>query len=204
MKPSTALSGARPSRKAVSAAAQISQGVIEERRAGAHGVLIIAEARQGFVDEFIQRAQRIAPRHRPVEGFDVAEAFWKSCGDQRHNFACDRVGRKAQPFRRNGARRQGLAIVRIEIPLAACWGVAVHQNMIFDAQFAIEKLHAQLAPRAGPFPKSGLRGEEAIIVANFQRNRGSAPPGLKRLTHPPFARLGDDDFFGTMPGDGAG
>ena len=57
--------------------------MVEERRAGLHRILRVAEGRQAGADEMVERFQRIAPRHRPAETLEIAEMVAEPGLDER-------------------------------------------------------------------------------------------------------------------------
>ena len=79
----------------------------QERGAGLHRVLIVAEARQAMGDEIVQRAQRIGARHRPAEFLEPAEMIGKAALDERDHLARHLIRREAQPSGRNRTRPAG-------------------------------------------------------------------------------------------------
>ena len=59
----------------------------QERRVGLHGILIIAEMRQGVGDEAVQRGEGIGPGYRPGEIFRCAKMVWELLLYQGHDGA---------------------------------------------------------------------------------------------------------------------
>ena len=66
-------------------------------------------------------SQRLRARHRPGEAVELAGVGGEALLDQRDHLARDRVGRERRA-RRHGAGAggaEGLAVVGVEVPLAA-------------------------------------------------------------------------------------
>ena len=144
-------------------------GVIEKGLAHLHGVLIITIKRQASADEMVQRLQRIRPRHRPAEGREIAEMVGEALAHERHDFARDGVRFEALALGRRKAGGQGLAVLLVEIPLAALGLVALHQEARFAAHLPIEELHAIGFALIGPARETTARAEKPIILADVHR-----------------------------------
>ena len=71
-------------------------GVIEERLARQHRVLVVAEARQGLVDEGGEGASGIGPGDGEPERLEISEVIAESRLDQVQDFLRDGVGRRSR------------------------------------------------------------------------------------------------------------
>ena len=136
----------------------------------------------------VERLKRIFARHRPAERFQIAEVLRKTAFHHRHHVAGYVVRLEAAALGERCGLRQGLAVVVVEIPLAALRLIARHEEARGTAHLAVEELHAKFLAALGPQGKAGRRGEEAVITADVRA------PFLHHLGHAPFARFGDGDL----------
>ncbi len=96
-----------------------------------------------------------------------------------------------------GGGLEGLAVVLVEVPLAAGGlAVVVHEDAEAFAHHAVEVLEDELLAAVGPLVEGLGRAEE---VAIFQDVHGDVEVGLPRLDH-----LGDAVLAGLDDGDALG
>ncbi len=143
-------------------------GVIQPRIAFTHGILIVTEQRQAFVDESLQCLLGLFGRHGPAERFQIAEMVRKASLNQRHHFPGNIVRSEAQGAGRLSGRGQGAAVVCIQVPVAAFRLLLVHQQVVATAHPAIEVFHAQLLASLSPLAKLVMTAQEAIVLAYLQ------------------------------------
>ncbi len=132
--------------------------------------------------------------------------------DRFHHHAGDAVGREAARLRDGEAGGQAAAVLGVEVPAPAGRRVALHQQSGVAAHLAVEELQAELFGRVGaPFPGSLLprpvpepvgRTEEAVVVADLDRQAGEHLPPAHVPQHAPLAGVGADDARGPVPLDG--
>ncbi len=120
--------------------------------------------------------------------------------DQRHHLAGDGIRRKAQPGGQPRALRQRLAVVGIEIPLAADRLALLHEKARLPPHLPIEELHAEALAALGPAGETAARGDEAVVLADLHRQAGLRAPGLHHGADAPLARLGRDDALDRVAG----
>ena len=97
---------------------------------------------------------------------------------------------------------RGLAVLEVEVPLAAGRLRPIHEEAGASAHAAIERLHAQRAAVPGPGREVGAWAEETVIIADLHGYGGIGAPILHHRPDPPFAGLGHDDAVGLMTRDG--
>jgi hypothetical protein len=174
--------------------------VEQERRAGLHGILIIAETRQADGYETRERLQRIGARYRPAKFLKLAEVIAEALLDQRHHASRGFVLCKAEPVGRNNGRRQSLAIFRVEIPFTARRLISVYQDCVLSPHFAIEVLHPPCSTPLCPLGEAGATCEEAGIGAYLDRPPRRGFPAFDHRLHTPLARFGHNHAVGRVPG----
>ena len=163
-----------------------------------HGVLVVAEERQGIGYEGLESLERLLPRRGPAEPVEIAEMIGKARSDERHHVARGRVGLEAQPFGRREIRRQGFAVLGIEVPPSSCRLAVLHEETRTLPHDAIEMLHAEAAAPFGPASKVDRAAEEAIVGPEMDRDVESAAPAFYRLEDAELARFGDEHFIGQV------
>jgi hypothetical protein len=176
-------------------------GMIEKILRHLHGVLVIAEILQAILDEMRERLQRIRARHRPAEGFEIAEVIGEAPAHETQHLARDGIGRKPQAFGRNHALGQLAAVLGIVVPLAALGLGALHEEAGAAAHLAVEELHAVLLLRPRPAREFTPCTDEARILADEDGKTQRLAPALHHPLHAPLARLGGDHLRGLMPRD---
>ena len=112
--------------------------------------------------------------------------------DERDHLARDGVGFEARAWwdiARTGSAER-LAVVGVEVPLAADGFVAVHQHAMALALLAVEILHAQGLAALGMGCEFADGAEEVAVFANLQWQTAGLGHGLHRLKNAPVARCG--------------
>ena len=160
---------------------------MQEALAENHSVLMVAEFRQMVADEDVERLQRLRPRDRPAEGFEIAEMAGKAAGDEIENLARDRIGGEARRRLRAEALGRRLAVLGVEVPAPADGLVAVHEHAVRPPHLAIEELHPQPRAALRPAREIGPCREESPVLAQLR------PRLAQRRLDAIFAGLGDDD-----------
>jgi hypothetical protein len=129
----------------------------------------------------------------------------KALVDQIDHFARDRIGRHQE--RRRHVLRTGLAealaVVGVEIPLAARRLLAVHQHAVFLPQLAVPVFEPQLLAAFGVGGKVAHGAEEVRVVAQIQRQMGLRRHGAQGLQHAPVAGGGQQQLLRPEGTDGA-
>jgi hypothetical protein len=147
-----------------------------------------------MADEIVQRLSRLLGGHRPGKVGELPGVVGEMLFDQRHGFAGHCIRREAfgggdQP---RALAAEGLAIVGIEIPLAADRFAIGHQNVVPLALPAVEKLQAQAGFFTGPGVEFIQRTEKVRIGADQQRDVGLLAGGVEFFLHPPIAGFEHD------------
>ena len=81
----------------------------------------------------------------------------------------------------------------VEIPLAACRLLPVHQEPRPAPHVAVEELHPQLLAPLRPGVKIRERNDEARILEQVDRHGHQVPPRLHVLQQSPLSGPGHDD-----------
>ena len=124
-----------------------------------------------------------------------------------HHLAGDGVRRKAARLRDEVAGGQAPAVLGVEVPAPAGGRVAVHQDAGVAAHGAVEEFEAELLGRVGalarallprPFPEPVEGADEAVVVADGDRQAGERFPTAHVLQHAPLAGVGADDARGAV------
>ena len=159
----------------------------EKRLALFHRVLIIAKQGQAGRDEIIERLKRLRAAHRPCEVLQLAEIASKALRHKGQNLLRESIRLEADGGRGAQTLWQRLAVFGIKIPFAACGLVAFHQKAGGAAHVAIEKFHPQLLALADPARKIAAMGDEAIILADINRDAAGRLKAAHGFQHAPFA-----------------
>jgi hypothetical protein len=170
----------------------------------AHRVLVVAEQRQGVLDEVVQGAQRVVPRDREPERLQIPEPVAEPPAHELQHLAGGLVRVDARRPGRGHAGGQPLPVLRVVVPAAAL-GLAGggHQDAGVAAQRAVERVHPRLRPLGGPAREGVGRAEEARVGPDLDRHADRLLPAPGVLEHPPLARPRDDDPPGFVPSHGA-
>ena len=171
--------------------------MVEELLPRQHRILVIAEMRQCGLQEMRECRLGIGAGGGKPEGFERPEMVGKTCLDQINHLAGDRIGGKAQRLRHQKVALRGLAVVMVEIPLAAFRLLAVHQQPGLAAHLAVEILHAQRLAPLSPAIELGMAGDETVVGEDL--NIQGRIKRLQALQHAPLAGFGHADMGGTMP-----
>jgi len=168
-----------------------------------HGVLPVAEAGQDARQEGFQRSLGLIHGGRPTEIVQIAEMI----GKQARNVG-DRALRRgrrdcAQPRWRAESLGQLLAVLSVEVPATAFGIGALHQQARLAAHLAIEILHPQLALISRPSSKTGMRTDEAPVLADIDGQSAGRGERREGFGQPDLARLGDHDAGIGVVGQGA-
>ena len=177
--------------------------MVQERGAGFHGVLIIAEVRQSMCDEIVERAQRIGPRYRPSEFLKLSKMIGKAPFDERHHRSCRFVRRKPPPRGWNSTCRKPLAVRPVIVPFAARWLIAFHEEPMFAPHLAIKMFHPPAAAPGSPDSEPRTAREEAMIGTDFHRRAGECFPAFDHRLDAPFRRFRHYNAARAMPRNGA-
>jgi hypothetical protein len=147
-----------------------------------------------MADEIVQGLPRLLGGHRPGKVGELAGVVGEMLFDERHCFAGHCIRRKA--LRRGDQPRafftEGLAIVGIEIPLAADRFAIGHQNVVPLALPAIEKLQTQAGFFTGPGIEIIERTEKVRVRADQQRDVGLLAGSVEFFLHPPITGFEHD------------
>ena len=165
----------------------------------------MAEFRQAMADEIVQCLSRLLGGHRPGKVGELAGVVGEMLFDQRHHFAghciqCEAFWCGDQPW---AFFAEGLAIVGIEIPLAADRFAIGHQNVVALALPAIEKLQTQAGFFTGPGVEVIQRAEKVRVRADQQRDIGTLAGGVEFFLHPPITGFEHDHGAVFMLGQAA-
>ena len=172
--------------------------------AGPHCVLPTAEVGQALADEALQRLQGLLAGDRPGKRIQRAWVRGKSLGHQLQHAARGLI--RFKPGGRRYGRRplfaEGLAVVGIEVPLAAHRLLAIHQHLVAHPQFAVPVLQAQLLAALGMRGKVPHGAEEVPVFADVQRQLAIGGHRLDRLQNAPVARCGHHQALGLQARNG--
>ena len=174
------------------------QRVVQPGLPGPHRVLPASEVAQAVGHEVVERFQRLGTRQRPAEAVQAPGVVGVALAHLGQHLLCDLVRREAQRRRHQprALAAEGLAVVGVEVPLAAGGLVAVHQHAMALAHLAVEVLHAQLAPSLGVQGERLTAAQEVTVLAELDRHAGLRRSGGQGLAHAPLARLGQHDALG--------
>ena len=138
--------------------------------AGAHGVLVVAEAGQGVGDEGVELGQRLGPVEGPrqVAGLGVAEAGHAGRLDCLPQGAVVVAGARVAGLGRRAG--PGLAVVVVEVPLAAHRLVALQQHLVAAAHGAVEVLHQPLLAALEELGGLAAGGVEVLAIHHPRRD----------------------------------
>jgi hypothetical protein len=120
--------------------------VVQPRVARPHRILVAAERWQSLANEGGQGLQCLVARHRPGKAAQLTGVRRKARFDERDDLAREGVWFESHAIRHRAGTggAEGLAVVRIEVPLAARrLAIGLHQHTVTQAKLAIEELQPQ-------------------------------------------------------------
>ncbi len=170
-----------------------------------HGVLVIAEAGQGVVQEMLKGVPGLAFGDREPERLQIAEPVRPGFRYLLDDPAGGGVRLETQRARQRAAAVVALAVVGVEVPAAAHrFTVRFHQQAGVAAHFPVEELHAQLLTARGPAPERlGGAQETAVLEQPHRQAQPLRPAPFHGLAQAVLAGLGDQQFAGVqLPGAG--
>ena len=164
-------------------------GVIQEVLAPQHGILIVAEMRQGLRQETVARLVRLLPRHGEPERLQVTESVGKPFRHQPQHRLRHVVGTGLPWAGHEQIGLGGFPVLLVEVPLPASRFLAIHQQTGLPAHLPIEVLHAQLLAASGPFGEFRAGAEEAIVRQDIHGQARIILPARDHLRDAPFPRF---------------
>ena len=165
--------------------------VIHPRFVLEHGVLVVAEAGEAFLDEMVEDLEGALMGDGVMEGLEVTEMVGEFAGNVFEGLAGDGVGREAGGLGNDSAFGRGLAVVVIVVPFAALGVIAVHEDVIAAAHLAVEEFHAELFAARGPAREIFGAAEEPVVGEDFNRGFKFVFPGFDFCEDAVFAGGGD-------------
>ena len=177
--------------------------VIHPRFVLEHGVLIVAEAGEAFLDEMVEDLKGVLMGDGVMEGLEVTEMVGEFAGDVIEGLAGDGVGREAGGLGDDSSFGRGFAVVVIVVPLAALGVIAVHEDVIAAAHLAVEEFHAELFAAFGPAREIFGAAEETVVGEDFDGGAEGFVPGFDFFEDAVFAGGGEVKGMGLKGLEGA-